>query len=117
MLEINEISTLYPKDAKGIVKWLIEGAFTNIDKKKALRFIEALLPHAETTIKEEELDDAAKVVESYMYRKRQSVVKYDLLPRTGLTDKGVIFSFQPYNICGFAAGCFHFTIPYKDLKP
>lgn len=41
----------------------------------------------------------------------------NLLPQPGLTDKGVIFSFQPYDISGFAAGCFHFTIPYKNLKP
>lgn len=40
-----------------------------------------------------------------------------ILPRPGLTDKGVVFSFQPYAISCFAAGCFHFTIPYSDLKP
>lgn len=41
----------------------------------------------------------------------------DLLPTPGLTDKGVTFSFQPYYLSCFAAGCFHFTIPYEDLKP
>ena len=39
------------------------------------------------------------------------------LPQPGLTDQGVIFSFQPYNLSGLAAGCFHFTIPYKHVKP
>lgn len=40
-----------------------------------------------------------------------------ILPTPGLTDKGVVFSFQPYFLCCYAAGCFHFTIPYKALKP
>ncbi len=65
LLEINEISTLYPKEAKGILKWIIDKNYTNIDKKKALRFIEELQPHAGTTIKREELDSAAKVVEDF----------------------------------------------------
>lgn len=40
-----------------------------------------------------------------------------ILPTPGLTDEGVVFSFQPYYLSCFAAGCFHFTIPYKDLEP
>lgn len=40
-----------------------------------------------------------------------------VLPKPGLTDKGVVFSFQPYAIGCFAEGVYHFTIPYKDLKP
>lgn len=39
------------------------------------------------------------------------------LPKPGLSRSGVVFSFQPYAISCFAAGCFHFTIPYKALKP
>ena len=65
LLEINEISTLYPKEAKGILKWIIDRNYTNIDKEKALRFIEELQPHAGTTIKREELVSAAKVVEDF----------------------------------------------------
>lgn len=37
-------------------------------------------------------------------------------PRPGLSDGGVVFSFQPYNISCFAAGTFHFTIPYKRVR-
>ena len=66
LLEINEISTLYPKEAKGILKWIIDRNYTNIDKEKALRFIEELQPHAGTTIKREELVSAAKVVEDFV---------------------------------------------------
>lgn len=39
------------------------------------------------------------------------------LPHPGLSNEGVVFSFQPYEISCFAAGTFHFTIPYERLKP
>lgn len=38
-------------------------------------------------------------------------------PQPGLSEDGVVFSFQPYEICCFAAGVFHFTIPYKKVAP
>lgn len=38
-------------------------------------------------------------------------------PQPGLSDEGVVFSFQPYEISCFAAGTFHFTIPYEKVKP
>lgn len=38
-----------------------------------------------------------------------------LLPIPSLTPDGVLFSFQPYEISCFAAGCFHFTVPYSRL--
>ena len=65
ILEINEITTLYPKNVKGIVKWFIDGYLTQIEKEKALRWIEALRPHVGTTISNEELNSAAKVIESF----------------------------------------------------
>ncbi len=34
-----------------------------------------------------------------------------------LTDSGVVFSFQPYEIDCWAAGAFHFIVPYKKLMP
>lgn len=36
-------------------------------------------------------------------------------PQPGLSDEGVVFSFQPYDISCFAAGTFHFTIPYDRV--
>ena len=39
------------------------------------------------------------------------------LPHPGLSNDGVVFSFQPYEISCFAAGTFHFTIPYERLRP
>lgn len=38
---------------------------TNVDKEKALHFIEALQPHAGTTITREELDSTAKVIKDF----------------------------------------------------
>ena len=40
-----------------------------------------------------------------------------LLPQPALTPAGVTVSFQPYEIACFAAGTFHFTVPYSQLKP
>lgn len=39
------------------------------------------------------------------------------LPMGALTDKGVVFSFQPYEIDCWAAGAFHFVVPYEKLMP
>ena len=81
VLEVNQITTLFPKDAKGIVYWFNSGKATNIDKEKALRFIEALPNHPGTTIKEEELFSAAKVVENFENSKFKS--ENDALFRVG----------------------------------
>lgn len=72
VLEVNQITTLFPKDAKGIVYWFNSRKATNIDKEKALRFIEALPNHPGTTIKEEELFSAAKVVKDFVNPKFES---------------------------------------------
>lgn len=65
VLEVNQIVTLFPKDAKGIVNWFNLGKVTNIDKEKALHFIEALPNHPGTTIKDEELISATNVVRNF----------------------------------------------------
>ena len=39
------------------------------------------------------------------------------LPNGALTDSGVVFSFQPYEIDCWAAGAYHFIVPYKKLVP
>lgn len=40
-----------------------------------------------------------------------------ILPQGALTNTGVVFSFQPYEIGCWAEGTYHFIIPYKRLKP
>lgn len=37
------------------------------------------------------------------------------LPEGALTDSGIIFSFQPYEIDCWAAGAYHFIVPYERL--
>ena len=39
------------------------------------------------------------------------------LPDGVLTESGVVFSFQPYEIDCWAAGAYHFIVPYKQLMP
>lgn len=40
----------------------------------------------------------------------------DELPPAGLSSSGFVFSFQPYEIGCFAAGSYHFTVPYDDVE-
>ncbi len=65
VLEVNQITSLYPKEEKEIVNWINTGRISNVDKEKALHFIEALQPHAGTTITSEELNSAANVIQSF----------------------------------------------------
>ena len=39
------------------------------------------------------------------------------LPQAALTNTGLVFSFQPYEIDCWAAGAYHFIVPYKRLMP
>lgn len=43
-------------------------------------------------------------------------VKFEL-PEGALTNSGVVFSFQPYEIDCWAAGAFHFVVPYNKIMP
>ena len=54
----------------------------------------------------------------YTYHKDEEWydAKETFLPNPALTDEGVVFSYQPYEIACFAAGMYHFTIPYSRLK-
>ncbi len=37
-------------------------------------------------------------------------------PQPGISEEGIVFSFQPYAINCFAAGIFHFVIPFDKIK-
>lgn len=65
VLVVNQITSLYPKEEKGIINWVNTGRISNVDKEKALHFIEALQPHAGTTITDEELKSAANIINSF----------------------------------------------------
>jgi len=53
----------------------------------------------------------------YTYHKDEEWydAKETFLPNPALTDEGIVFSYQPYEIACFAAGMYHFTIPYNRL--
>lgn len=40
-----------------------------------------------------------------------------VLHRPGLSETGVVFSFQPYEIDCYVNGSYHFTIPFEDIMP
>ena len=61
----NEIETLYPKKEKGIIFWILNDKIANVDKKKALHWIEELQPHAETEQSKKDLLDAAKIIKGF----------------------------------------------------
>ena len=77
VLSVNKITTLFPKDAKGVINWFNQGKATNIDKEKTLHFIEALQNHYGTTIKSEELLSAANIVRKFESSKENGE-KYSL---------------------------------------
>ena len=69
-MKVNKIVTLFPKDARGVINWFNQGKATNIDKEKALHFIEALQNHSGTTITDEELKSAANIINSFETTKK-----------------------------------------------
>lgn len=69
ILKVNKIATLFPKDARGVINWYNLGKATNIDKAKALHFIEALQNHS-GTLTSEELSSAAKIVRNFVNPKQ-----------------------------------------------
>ena len=77
VLEVNQITSLYPKEEKGIINWVNTGRISNVDKEKALHFIEALQPHAGTSITDEELKSAANIINSFETAK-ENVEKFSL---------------------------------------
>lgn len=63
--------------------------------------------------KVETLEDVRWVFSEYHGKDSGKVI----LPPPALGMKGVIFSYQPYEIGSFFEGQYHFTIPYTKLQP
>ncbi len=72
VLEVNEIKTLFPKEARGIVNWFNTGKASNVNKEKALTWLGALRSHRGTGLTEQELSSAANVVKDFDIEKRKS---------------------------------------------
>lgn len=60
--------------------------------------------------------DSVGPAEGTEWEEPERDVKFEL-PDGSLTDSGVVFSFQPYEIDCWAAGAYHFIVPYKKLLP
>lgn len=56
------------------------------------------------------------ILEGTEWEEKDKDVKFEL-PDGALTDTGVVFSFQSYEIDCWAAGTYHFIVPYKMLLP
>ena len=56
------------------------------------------------------------ILEGTEWEETERVVTFEL-PDGALTDSGIVFSFQPYEIDCWAAGAYHFIVPYKKLMP
>lgn len=63
-VDFNIISSVFGKNDKGVIKWVIDGKLKYVDKGKALPYISASAPIADATYKEE-LSDATKIVENF----------------------------------------------------
>ena len=63
-VDFNIISSIYDKKAKGILYWINEHKGLYYDKEKALTYLRHSAPIAETS-KQQELDSAAKIVNSF----------------------------------------------------
>lgn len=56
------------------------------------------------------------VLEGTEWEEPENEAKFEL-PDGALTNSGVVFSFQPYEIDYWAAGAYHFIVSYKQLMP
>ncbi len=109
-IEVNDISTLFPKSAKGVINWFVQDKATNIDKEKTLNYLHLSAPIAEA-LNNSELISAAKVVESFENPKVESekvadednTVKYSIvdesMPESSSSEAAVILdSIKTYGL-------------------
>lgn len=62
--------------------------------------------------------ESVSVIQEYFERNEKKMHNgYLIMPQPGLTDEGVVFSYQPDEASCFAAGVLHFVIPYSKLLP
>lgn len=64
----------------------------------------------------EDWQSPSAILEGTEWEEPKREVKFEL-PEGALTETGVVFSFQPYEIDCWAAGAFHFIVPYSKLRP
>lgn len=93
--------------SKGDFKKVIDALEVEITEyQKDIRSFEGTYP---SWLSEDELSSNATAV----IKEVRDTVYY---PRPALTKKGVVFSYQPYEIASFAEGIKHFVVPYSKVK-
>lgn len=63
-VDFNLVSSVFGKNDKGVIKWILDGKLRNVDKGKALAYISASAPIADATYKKE-LDSATNIVKNF----------------------------------------------------
>lgn len=88
-----------------------------LDKVKLLLY-DAMANHPRYTAWNRDIKSASDVQARFERTKldEQEAPEFTL-PQGALTNSGVVFSFQPYEIGCWAEGAYHFVIPYKSLMP
>ena len=77
IIEVNEITTLFPKDAIGLLNWILKDKGTQYDKKKTLAWLEESRTNLGPEQDMQELYLAAKKVKEFDNSKRSSEIQND----------------------------------------
>lgn len=101
----------------------------NTSDKVKMRLFEVMLKDKHYLEWHEELesvDDVEQMIEAWQspnpaligteWEEPEIAFKFEL-PDAALTEEGIVFSFQPYEIDCWAAGAYHFVVPYNKLMP
>ena len=99
-----------------------------LDEVKLLLF-ESMFIDPKFSDSHQGIETVKDIEEMCEYRSSQSSFLFDsefeaseadckfVLPDGALANDGIVFSFQPYEIDYWAAGAYHFTVPYSKLMP
>lgn len=92
LLDINEITTLFPKEEKGIVKWINEKNGRFYDKEKALNWLGHFLTHPGPPANKE-LISAAKIIKNFKNKQLSLENFSDLGMFNGWRADGEVYGF------------------------
>ena len=62
--DFNIVSSVFGKEDKGVIKWILDGKLLNVDKEKAQTYISASALNADATYKDE-LSSAANIIKDF----------------------------------------------------
>jgi len=111
--ELNNKDIFKPNSFDKVKKLLFETMF---DNKRYREWNQGIESPDETESAIEGWQSPSAILEGTEWEEPEREVKFEL-PEAALTESGVVFSFQPYEIDCWAAGAFHFVVPYKKLMP